>query len=242
MNRIFLSVDNQILCVKNKFVSSLNLKICRAGVLRRCLLKEKIPVWFFIFSLVSLLTFQSFAADRLFPSTKIGGYYSLFSGEKNSSLSGGNSGVGAEIAIDSRGTFLSGYIKGHVISTTGRQTFLDGTNEITASFSMYQTTGELGFHLFPLVRRESSINIYFGAAGSLAYNFLTLSSPTATLSELKANDQSTSVGTLGLVGAEWIIGKKLLYSEVGFRNETTNLAGNNKFKLNSLSVSVGFGW
>jgi hypothetical protein len=184
----------------------------------------------------------AFTADKIFPSTKIGAYYSLFSGEKNSSFSTGNSGVGLEVAIEGKGSFLPTYVKGHIISTTGRQTFLDGMSEVTASFSCYQTLVELGFHIYPLIRRESGINIYLGAAGSVGYNFLTLSSPSATFRELKSNDQSSSVGALGIVGTEWIIGKKMLYSEVGFRSETANLAGKDKFKLNSFSISIGFGW
>lgn len=204
-------------------------------------------IGFFIFYISLFSAGPVKAQNESFQKTKIGIYYALFSGEKNKSFSNGSSAVGFEGSMESQGDILTFYSRGRFLSSVGRQTFLDGTTEITSSYTFYQTQIELGGHLFLIPRRKKTINIYLGAAGSLGFSHLVLSSSSATLELLKKVDQSQTTGFSGHVGIEWMLDnqttkKWTLSSEIGYSSENANLGGTSQFKLNSFFISGGLGW
>lgn len=202
---------------------------------------------FLIFKLMFFFTDTVYAQNEHFQKTKLGTYYALYSGEKNTSFSNGANSFGFEGSMETQGAIVSIYTKGRILSSAGRQTFLDGSTEITSSYTFYQTQLELGGHLYLVPRRRKGINVYLGAGGILGYSHLALSSANTTLSSLKKVDQSLTTGASGHVGMEWIINyqsprKWTLSSEVGYAVENANLAGTNQFKLNSFYISLGLGW
>ena len=207
----------------------------------------KTLIGFSLFLSFTLAAGSAKAQHEAFQKTKVGVYYALFSGEKNKSFSNGSSGLGFEGSMESQGSIVSFYSRGRFLSSVGRQTFLDGSSEITSSYTYYQTQIELGLHLFLIPRRRKTINIYFGAAGNLGYSHLLLSSSSSSLTNLKKVDQSQTTGSSGHVGMEWILDTKTpkkwtLSSEIGYSIENANLAGTNQFKINSFFISGSLGW
>lgn len=186
-------------------------------------------------------------SSRGFRSTKIGFAVMNFTGTANRSFSNGNAGYGLEISTDSGGTYFRYFVKGRFIYADGSQSFLNGSSTFTSNYKFSEFAPELGFILFPVARREDGMNLYLFGLGNISYNYLELATVPSG-SAILAKDQAFGVGYGGGVGFEYVLGssrggnKKLIFGEVGFRDERTTLAKTSNFEISGMNFSIGFGF
>lgn len=204
----------------------------------------------FVFVILILLSIPGFSALKRtgeFQSTKIGYIQQNFTGADGGSFSKGSPSYGIELSIDSGGNYLRYYFKTRVTSSIGSQIF---TKSGTSYFSKYDYTSiepELGASFFPVARNDKGLNIYFWGVGGVSYNNLSLESAPVSLN-IKSKAQEFGTGYGAGLGFEFIAAatrsgqKLLLYSEVGFRDYRTPLAGLGAFEVSGMTFSFGFGF
>ena len=118
---------------------------------------------------------------------------------------------------------------------------------------------ELGVSFYPVRRGDKGLNLYVWGAGIASYNYLeidpisTTSGTTTTsvtrFTKLKNKDQGYGLGGGAGIGFEMMFGgggrsggRFLIYGEVGFREQSAQLASSTEFQLQSVSYSLGFGF
>lgn len=204
----------------------------------------------FVFLISILLSSTAYSAMKRpgeFQSTKVGYIQQNFTGADGTSFSKGSPSYGVELSIDSGGNFLRYYFKTRITTSIGSQNF---TKSGTTYFSKYEYTSiepELGASFFPVARKDKGMNIYFWGVGGASYNNLAIESAPATLN-IKPKAQEFGTGYGAGMGFEVIAlatrsGQKfLVYSEVGFRDYRTPLAGLGAFEVSGMTFSFGFGF
>ncbi len=207
-------------------------------------MKHSLP--FLIIGISFFLCSQSEAGNYgVYPRTRLNVHQNLYSGEKGKSFAETSVGYGAGVSVFLDGRHFIPFFGFKVGTMTGRQVFLDGTTEVTASFSSYSAATEMGLQIFPIERRTKGFNVYFLGIGLVGYNFVALSK-NATLSSIPYSDQSFSGGYAAGIGTEWILNnaspnKWALNAEVVFKKESATLF-KQTFDLSSMVFSVGLGW
>lgn len=201
---------------------------------------------FSIFAGIFLMSSESLGQAQAYKSSKIQLFQVNYSGEKNKSFADGGIGFGLEIQSDFGRSWGRVYGKTRGTLASGRQSFLDGASQVNCNYTFYQGQFELGLVLMPIPGREKGMNVFVSGAGTLGYNWLSLTSST-TLSQLKPSDSASSLGYVTGVGVEWTLGKALgkkhmLTGEINYRSDRTNLAGQSEFNLTGLSIHFGYGW
>ena len=175
------------------------------------------------------------------PTTKIHFFQVLYSGEENKSFESKNAGFGGELIINSKNSHFNYFSKGRITTINGKQDFLDGTTEVSSTFTFYQTSFELGGTLYPFPRKAGRTNLYLGASALMSYNYLQLGSK--NLTTLDSTYQTLSFGYAGIMGLEIPLYKDItLTAEFSQRYETADLVDTSNFSLNGFSISAGFGW
>lgn len=204
----------------------------------------------YIFLVIFLLSAKGFSAMKRtgeFQSTKVGYIQQNFTGSDGISFSKGSPSYGVELSIDSGGNHLRYFFKTRITTSVGSQNFVKNG---TTYFSKYDYTSiepELGGSLFPVARKDKGLNIYFWGVGGGSYNNLSLESAPAALN-IKSKAQEFGTGYGAGLGFEFIAlatrsGQKFLfYSEVGFRDYRTPLAGLSAFEVSGMTFSLGFGF
>lgn len=204
----------------------------------------------FVFVISILLSSKAHSAMKRpgeFQSTKVGYIQQNFTGADGTSFSKGSPSYGIELSIDSGGNFFRYFFKNRITTSTGSQIF---TKSGTSYFSKYDYTSiepELGAALFPVARKDKGMNIYFWGVGGVSYNNLAIESAPANLN-IKPKAQEFGTGYGAGLGFELIAhatrgGQKfLVYSEVGFRDYRTPLAGLGAFEVSGMTFSLGFGF
>lgn len=189
------------------------------------------------------------AADRglKFPSTIFRVQQHSFSGQKNKSFSEALPSYSGGVAVLMQREYFAPYLGFNFGGQSGKQTFLDGDTEFTSGYNYQYGSAEAGIYFFPLGRMGKGLNIYVNGAGLVGYQSINLKT-TATLTKLTSKtEQAFSTGYKGNVGFEWILtnrgnqAKWTIYSEVGFKKESTQLL-KQTFLLDSLSYTIGLGW
>ncbi len=204
-----------------------------------------------IFTAVSTIIFASFAhAQRSKTSpqiTKIGIIQENYSGTKYHSLSEGSPAYGFEISTDRGNTFIRYFLKGRVTYSTGRQSFLSSGTVFNSAYQLTSFAPELGIAIYPVLRRDRGMNLYLWGTGVVSYNFLEINtSPTNSL--IRPKDQGAGYGYGGGLGFEFMVGgarsrgKSMIYGEVGFRDEKTELVNEKSYELGGITFSLGFGF
>lgn len=204
--------------------------------------------YLFLFTIMVFLSPKAFCIDSgfSFPGTILKTQQFYYSGPKNKSFAGA-SGYGLSINIIKPNEYLAPYVGINIGGQSGRQTFLDGPSEISSSYNYQFGSGEAGLFIFPMGRRESGLNLYINGAGVAGYQQVTLNTTTLLTYISSKSDQGFSSGYKGNFGLEWIIKIKGLrtkwtvYTEVGFKNETTRLFNQN-YVLQTFNYSLGLGW
>lgn len=193
--------------------------------------------------LVSLSSWGMNNSSGDFRTTKLSVFQVFYSGEVNKSLAQGSPGYGIEFFRDGGGSLFRGYVKGRFGAVSGKQNFLDGATTVMSPYSMYFSQGELGLLLYPVSRRESGTNVYFGAGGYFSYNQLNITT-TSTTTNLKTHQTTLGGGGTAVVGVEMIFGERhqMANFEMSYRQEASQLAGQAQFDLSSLTLSIGLGW
>ena len=187
----------------------------------------------------------------------MGAVYQTFSGDKNKSFGDSTApGYGGEMALDAGGEYFRYFVKAKVISSEGSQNFLDNTTEVKSNYKLTQMSGELGFLVYPVARKDRGLNLYLWGCGTVGYNLLDLNpisttsgttvTAVTTYTKLQTRDQGYSYGAGGGIGFEILFGKKsnqwAVYGEAGFREQFAQLAGRTDFQLNSVQFSLGLGF
>ena len=213
---------------------------------------------FLLLALVPLATFAQ-QARRMPKVAKIGFVYESYSGATNKSLSEGQPGQGMEITIDDGGENFRYFANTRLVYSSGTQNFLDGSAVVRSNYELFEMAPEIGLSIYPVARKMSGLNIFVWGVGIVSYSQLQLSplSTTAsngtttavtTYSVLRKKDQGYGFGFGAGIGVEIFFGnknrssKKMLYANVGFREQTANLAMETNFQLNSLAFSLGIGF
>lgn len=204
----------------------------------------------FVFIILILLNSTAYSAMKRpgeFQSTKVGYFQQNFSGSDGTSFAKGSPSYGIELSIDNGGNMLRYYFKTRVTTSIGSQNF---TKSGTTYFSKYEYTSiepELGVAFFPVARKDQGMNIYFWGVGGVSYNNLAIESAPAALN-IKPKSQEFGLGYGSGMGFELIAfatrsGQKfLVYSEFGFRDYRTPLAGLGAFEVSGMTFSAGFGF
>lgn len=204
----------------------------------------------YVFITSFLLSVSAFAVMKRpgeFQSTKVGYIQQNFTGADGTSFSKGSPSYGIEISIDSGGSYLRHFFKTRITSSIGSQNFIKSG---TSYFSKYDYTSiepELGLAFFPVVRNDRGLNIYFWGVAGVSYNNLALESAPPSLN-IKPKSQEFGTGYGAGMGFELIMlatrsGQKLMaYSEAGFRDYRTPLAGLSSFEVSGMTFSLGFGF
>ena len=182
-----------------------------------------------------------------FQATKVGMIYQQYVGSRDKSFAEGGSGYGAELSVDKGNTFFRYFFKTRIMTSEGKQNFLNSGTEFLAPYKFLQFVPEVGLSFYPTSRRTKGLNVYIWGIGSVSYNNLEISNlPSPTL--IIPKDQSVGYGYGSGVGFEFILGAAknssyyMVYGEIGFRDERTNLANINQFQVSGLTVSLGFGF
>lgn len=190
---------------------------------------------------------------------KIGYIYESYSGATNKSFSEGQPGHGVEISIDDGGEYVRYFANIRLAYSSGKQNFLDNTDVVKSNYTLLHLAPELGFGLYPVARKMSGLNLFIWGSGIIGYSQLELSpistesvngSTTAVTeySKLRRKDQGVGYGYGAGVGLEAFIGGKsksgrmIIYSNLGFREITSNLASRSDFQINSFAFSIGLGF
>jgi hypothetical protein len=197
----------------------------------------------FIFtSLISLSCISySYQRSDLYPNTIVRIQQHNYTGSKNKSFSDSLQGYSGGISLLTQKEFFVPYVGINFGGQSARQTFLDGTKEITSNYNYQYGSGEAGLYFFPIGRQTKGLNLYINAAGLAGYHSIALKN-SLTLSSISKTDQNFSAGYKGNVGFEWILKNKnnrlkwTIYAEVGFKKESLKLLKQN-FLLDSLKLS-----
>ena len=203
-----------------------------------------------VFVILILLSSKAHSAMKKageFQSTKVGYIQQNFTGAAGTSFSYGSPSYGIELSIDSGSNFLRYFFKTRITTSIGSQNFVKSG---TTYFSKYDYTSiepELGAAFFPVARNDRGLNIYFWGVGGVSYNNMSVESAPANLN-IKPKAQEFGTGYGAGMGFELITlatrsGQKLLvYSEIGFRDYRTPLAGLGAFEVSGMTFSLGFGF
>jgi len=215
-------------------------------------------LFFLLLALVPLAT-QAQTARKMPKVAKIGYIFESYSGATNKSLSEGQPGQGLEISIDDGGENFRYFATARLVYSSGTQNFLDGSTAVRSNYELFEMSPEIGFNIYPVARKMSGLNIFLWGVGIVSYSQLQLSPLSTTAangtttavnsySVLRRKDQGYAYGFGAGVGVEVFFGnknksgKRMLYANVGFREQTANLAQVSDFQLNSLAFSMGIGF
>lgn len=202
-----------------------------------------------MFILYFLLSVCSSAQEGFspFPRTQVAAESAQYSGEVNKSFGESSPGVGASITISTAAERLAFYLRGRGNFLSGSQTFLDGTQSITAKYQLTAIETEVGLQLFPLARKRKGLNLYLRGGGDVDYYSVTLEKG-VTLTQLPRRDQGVGYGyTIG-------IGSELLFSaagaatkfgffiEVNLRTSSVSILKQNSFNTSAFIYSAGLCW
>lgn len=198
---------------------------------------------------VILISTAAFALSNRggFQTTKIGALQQVYSGATNRSFALGSPGYGVELSADSGNTFLRYFFKSRFTYSEGKQNFLDSAMVFNSSYKFVQFAPEIGLSLYPVSRRNKGANGYVWGVGCVSYNNLELKN-LLPASSLRSKDQAFGYGYGGGGGFEFILGGSgsgsyyLLYGEIGFREERTNLVNYNQFEISGMTYSIGLGF
>lgn len=194
-----------------------------------------------LYYLCLILGFQVATFGEVVPTTKIQFFQILYSGDKNETFESKNSGLGAELILNSKNQNFNYFTKGRITTVTGSQDFLDAGTPTASTFTFYQTSFEVGATVYPIPRKAGRMNLYLGTSALISYNYLQLGSK--TLTELNSTFQSLSLGYCGLMGVEIPFYKNVsLTAEFSQRYEVADLVEQSGFSMNGFSISAGFGW
>ena len=183
----------------------------------------------------------------LFRSTKVGFTTTNYAGPAKNSFAEGSPSYGLELSIDGGNSYTRYFYRARVNESIGGQNFIKNGTTYFSNYEFYSVEPEIGGALYPVQRQEHGLNIYLWVVGNLSYNFLNLKSVPSTVN-VDPKSQALGYGAGGGIGFELIFastkgGNKLMvYSEVGFRDGTAGLAGQNSFEVSGLTASVGFGF
>lgn len=204
----------------------------------------------FLLTLILLLTTSGIAhaapSAANYPASSFRLTQHNFSGEKNKSFGESPTSFGVSVNMLTQKQYFVPYVGVNFGGHTGKQSFLDGTTEISSGYSYQYASGEFGLYFFPIGRLERGLNVYFNGAGVVGYHSLALKTST-TLTNISKSEQNFGTGYKGNVGFEWILqnrgnrAKWTIYTEIGFKIETVKLLKQN-FSLDTLNYSVGLGW
>ena len=216
--------------------------------MKELLSKNKIiSLLLIILSLSFPLTVEAQEGVNAFQATKIGLITQQYVGSRDKSFSEGGAGYGAELSVDKGNTFFRYFFKTRIMTSEGKQNFLNSGTEFLSPYKFIQFAPEVGISFYPTSRRNKGLNVYLWGIGTVSYNNLEISNlPSPTL--LNSKDQSIGYGYGSGVGFEFILWTAknssyyMAYGEVGFRDERTNLANVNQFQVSGLTVSLGFGF
>lgn len=174
---------------------------------------------------------------------------STFTGPNKISFSQGDSAYGIELSTDSGGLYIGYMFRARAVFAGGTQTFTKNSVDYVSKYEYFSIEPSVGLFLYPVARREKGLNIYLWGIGLVNYNYLNLRSIPTTVTGIDPKEQEFGFGYGGGVGLEFMQssrgsfgGKNSIYGEVGFRNATAELAGQNSFNLNSLTGTIGFGF
>lgn len=182
-----------------------------------------------------------------FKSTKLGLTLSNYAGAINTSFAEGSPGYGIEVSVDSGSGYFRYFFKGRLNQSIGRQDFIKGTTVYNTEYEFISVEPEIGIALYPVQRQERGMNIYLWGTGNLSYNYLDLKTVPTTVS-VDPKGQALGYGFGGGVGLELILGSSkggsryLVYTEVGFRQATAQLAGQREFDISGLNAAIGVGF
>lgn len=199
-------------------------------------------------------------SKKLLKVGKIGYVYDNYSGTTNKSFTEGQPGQGLEISIDNGGEYFRYFIKSRFIYSSGTQNFLDGAAIVKSNYTLLHLAPEIGASVYLVSRKNKGLNLYLWGSGMLSYSMLELSPISSTSSStgsttsvteysiLSKKDQGFGYGFGAGVGIEYIISitsqmrQKMIYADIGFREQNANLAKKDDFQINTLSFSLGFGF
>ena len=182
-----------------------------------------------------------------FRTTKLGLLQEIYSGTTNRSFSQGSDGLGLELSLDDGNTIFRYFFKSRFTYSSGIQNFITSGTVFNSGYKYLQFAPEFGASFFPVPRRTQGVNVYLWGVAAMSYNNLELKNlPAAT--NLKSRDQSFGYGYGAGVGFEYVLapGKNLsyylIYGEIGFREERTNLVNYDQFEVSGLTYSIGIGF
>lgn len=203
---------------------------------------------FFLFLVSLLLAVEAAEANSRnasYPKTRMGVLSSAYSGEEGRSLAESSPAMGLTLNVSREAQHFSPFVGLKLITTSGDQTFLDGTTEIESSFVYYTASVELGVHLYPLERRSHGINVYLSGGASLGYNYLALDKDT-DVTNIQKSDQVFSAGYVAGFGFEWILSESgkdhwSIFGEAMAITESATLL-EETYKLDRMILAVGLSW
>lgn len=204
---------------------------------------------FYVLFLLSL-TSEVFALSRKgeFQSTKVGFVQQNYTGAAKQSFAEGSPSYGVELSIDTGGQHLRYFFKTRVTNSIGSQNFIKNSITYGSKYEYTSIEPELGLSLFPVARKEKSLNLYFWGVGGVSYNNLSIDNVPTTVTGVKSKAQEFGSGYGAGLGFEFILytsrggNKFLAYSEVGFRDYRAPIAGLNAFEISGMTMSFGFGF
>ncbi len=185
-----------------------------------------------------------------FKSTKIGATLSNYAGSINTSFAEGSPGYGVEVSVDNGSGYFRYFFRGRFNQSIGRQNFIKGTTVYNSEYEFFSVEPEIGLALYPVQRQEKGMNLYLWGSGSVSYNYLNLKDVPTTVS-VDPKGQALGYGFGGGVGLELLLGggsskggsrHYLIYTEIGFRQATAQLAGQREFDISGMNASVGVGF
>ncbi len=199
--------------------------------------------------ILCLFSLDSFAQKNRgsLQTTKIGIVQQTYSGSVNKSFAEGSPAYGVELSTDRGNTVFRYFLKARINYSEGRQNFLNSTAVFASNYKFTAFAPELGFNLYPVSRRERGVNMYLWAIGIISYNLLELTTTPAS-SNIPAKEQVYGYGYGGGIGIEFMLGtgrarsRNLLYGEIGFRDERSQLVKENAFEVSGMTTSVGIGF
>lgn len=192
---------------------------------------------------VALFTTDAYGFAH-FPSTRFGLVQKSFTGEKNTSLAEVQVGYGATVTILTEGTFVVPYIQAGLFTTSGSQSFYDGSTERDLSFTLYHGEFQMGFQMYLIPRRKPGLNLYLKAGGIGGISYIGIAA-SETLTSIKRSDQAIGGGFVAGGGVEFVIGTTgtpwTLYAEFEYTSFTSTLLEKN-FDLSGVNLALGLGW
>ncbi len=191
---------------------------------------------------------QSATSAQAWPSrTRLGFVYGVFGGDKYKAITNKSTALGGEVSI-LKGTWrfanLVGKIRGLYIS--GKEDFMDGSTAHTdVSYTLFATEPCIGIHLNIMPYYPPGIRAYLLGLGIMSYDHIRLDKD-ITFTTINNSDTHIGYGFELGAGLEWNIKREKsmwsMWGEIQYRDVTTNLLGQEKFKLTGLQMVGGIGW